>query len=420
MNKNLDIKCALEMLISRSKVNDLITIDLMNSYGYILGEDIFSPLSIPPFNRSPLDGFAARATDIAAAHKENPVSLKVIDFVPAGKPSTLTLTHNAAMRIMTGAKIPQGADVVIPFEQTEFTEEAVTVFKNYKPNSNISFMGEDIEQGDKVLSKGDKIDAAQIGILASIGKSAVKVHKKPKIAIMSTGDELVDLDSPLKDGQIRNSNSYTIAALVRKLGAEPLIVKACADGLETTKVAIKEALSYSDMIITTGGVSVGDKDFVTKAFQEICDDFLFWRVKIKPGTPIAVAMLEKKFMFGLSGNPAAAFITFQLFVKPVILKSLGYTNVLPLEVETTLLNGFTKVGKQNRFVRAKTIYKDNQFFTELPENHSSGVISSLAGVNSLLFIPSGEGPYQKGQRVKVQFLDWEEFIGDTCYFNCSK
>lgn len=405
MKSNLEIKCALEILISKCMENPIVEVNLTNSLGQVLGEDVFSPLNIPPFDRSPLDGFALRAMDVSKASKNNPIELKIIDFAPAGKPSKLRVNENEAVRIMTGGKIPDGADVVIPFEETEFTDNSVTIFKGYKPKSNIVFSGEDMIRGEKILSKGTKIDAAEIGMLASIGKRSVKVHRKTKVAIMSTGDELADLDSPLKEGQIYNSNSYTFFALVSKLGAEPVIVKSAGDSLSTTIESIKNALRDCDMIITTGGVSVGDKDFVTKALQEIGDDFLFWRVKMKPGTPIAVGKLGNKFMFGLSGNPAAAFITFQVFAKPVILKTLGHKKLFPLEVEATLEDDFTKISKQNRYVRAKTLYKNDGFYTELPKKHSSGIISSMAEINSLLFIPGAEGPYQKGQKVKVQLLE---------------
>ena len=407
MNTNLDIATALDLLLSETKKNNKIQVSLLDGLGFILGESITSCTNIPPFDRSPLDGFAVRSEDISNASKVNPITLRVIDFAPAGMPSKLPLGSNEAIRIMTGAKIPDGADVVIAFEETEFTDESVTVFKAYPTKSNISFEGEDIGIGDKVISEGTCIDAPEIGILASVGRSYIKVYRKPRVAILSTGSELVEPGGKLLEGQIINSNSYSIAALVKKLGAEPVILPSCSDDYHEIVNCLK-SLDWVDLVITTGGVSVGDKDYVTKAFQDVCDKFLFWKVKMKPGTPITAGKHKNKLLIGLSGNPAAAVITFLVFVKPVILKMMGKSKLEPLEIESTLLSDFSKVRKQNRFVRATTYYQDGKFYTKLPSKHSSGIASSLSGVNSLLYIPSGEGPYNKGQKVMVQLLNCED------------
>lgn len=407
MNTNLHVSTALNLLLDETNKTNKIKVSLLDSFGFILGENITSSTNIPPFDRSPLDGFAVKSDDIVNASKENPITLKVIDFAPAGVPSKLSLNSNEAIRIMTGAKIPDGADVVIAFEDTEFTDESVTVFKAYPPTSNISFEGEDIRVGDKVISEGVCIDASEIGILASVGRSYVNVYRKPRVAILSTGSELVEPGEQLLEGQIINSNSYSIAALVKKLGAEPVILPSCSDDYDEIVNSLR-SLDWADLVITTGGVSVGDKDYVTKAFQDVCDEFLFWKVKMKPGTPLTAGKDKNKLFIGLSGNPAAAIITFLIFVKPVILKMMGKSKLEPLEVESTLLSDFTKVSKQNRFVRAITYYKEGKFYTKLPSKHSSGIGSSLSGVNSLVYIPSGQGPYNKGQQVMVQLLNCED------------
>ncbi|SES71320.1 gephyrin-like molybdotransferase Glp [Anaerobranca gottschalkii] len=410
MNKDIEIKSALEMLITEVEPLSPVSLNLMDTLGYVLAEDIFSPLNIPPFDRSPLDGFAIRACDTVKATKDEPVTFKIIDFAAAGKPSKMVLGPYQAIRIMTGAKIPNGADLVVPFEETEFTEEWVKVFKTYNSNSNISFMGEDIKEGQKVLTKGEVINPPEIGILASVGKNKVLVYDRPKIAILTTGDELVDIDKPLEEGKILNSNSYTIAALVKRSGGVPYILPHCPDNLEKITNEITSALQWADILITTGGVSVGDKDYVMESFKKVCDKFLFWKVKMKPGTPLTAAKYRNKLMIGLSGNPAAAFITFEIFVKPVIKKLRGLEKVYPLQVESTLLSNFTKVRKQNRYVRAITYYDGGKFYTKLPDSHSSGVISSLAKVNSLLFIPAGMGPFTKGQKITVELLESEDLL----------
>lgn len=404
MLTNIDINKALDILLNETKVNDKKSIPLLDSLDCYLGETVYSNVNIPPFDRSPLDGYAVRSLDIKDASPSEPVTLKVVDNIPAGYVSDKEVLENQAMRIMTGAKIPDGADVIIKYEDTEFTDKEVKISSPLPKDSNIVKMGEDIKIGDVVLEEGILIGPPEIGILASLGKSTVKVYRKPKIAILSTGDELVDIDDELLPGKIRNSNSYTIAAQVRRLGAEPVILPICDDTMDEIVKSLEPALEWADLIITTGGVSVGDYDVVKDAFQLLGGKLLFWKVKMKPGTPIAVAKMNEMLLIGLSGNPAAAYITFEQFVRPVILKIRGEVNLNLLEVDSILEDDFTKVSGQNRFVRAYTYYKDGKYFTKLPNKHSSGVISSLSGTNSLLFIPSNTGPYKAGQSIKVRLL----------------
>lgn len=410
MRTNISLEEALDILLNENSQTEAIHVPLLDSLGSVLAEDIISDINMPPFNKSPLDGYAVCSDDIKSASKERPITLKVIDFVPAGHVSSKKIKSGEAMRIMTGAKIPEGADVIIRFEDTEFTEKDVKIYTPLNPNSNISKLGEDMKVGDIVIKKGAVIDSAEIGILASLGKSFVKVYRKPRVAILSTGDELVDIHDVLTDGKIRNSNSYTIAAQIKKIGAKPLMLGICDDGIEDIKEKLKTALSWADMIITTGGVSVGDCDLIKEAFQQLGAEMLFWRVRMKPGTPIAVAKYDNKLIFGLSGNPAAAYITFEQFVRPIVLKKMGKEKYKLMEVQSILESKFSKVSSQNRFVRANTYYKDGRYYTKFPDKHSSGVLSSLSGTNSLFYIPSGTGPYKEGQKITVQLLDYSEVL----------
>ncbi|ABR47213.1 molybdenum cofactor synthesis domain [Alkaliphilus metalliredigens QYMF] len=410
MRTNISLEEALEILLKESNQTEPIHVPLMDSLGSVLAEEILSDMNMPPFDKSPLDGYAVCSEDIKGVSKENPIRLNVIDFVPAGYVSEKTISKGQAIRIMTGAKIPEGADVIIRFEDTDFTDDSVTIYTAYSTGSNISKMGEDMKIGDSVIQEGTVIDAPEIGILATLGKSFVQVYRKPRIAILSTGDELIDIQQPLVDGKIRNSNSYTVAAQIKKVGAKPLMLGICDDGIDTIVEKLKSALGWADMIITTGGVSVGDCDLVKEAFQEAGAEMLFWRVRMKPGTPIAVAKYGNKLIFGLSGNPAAAYITFEQFVRPIILKQMGRQKYKLMEVESILENGFTKTSSQNRFVRAHTFYQDGKYYTQFPEKHSSGVLSSLSGTNSLFYVPSGTGPHEAGDKVKVQLLDHPEVL----------
>lgn len=408
MLKNISIEEANEIISGQTIELQIIERSILDSFDHVLAEDIKSNMNMPPFDRSPLDGYAYRAEDTINAREDNPISLEVIDYVPAGHLSSKTIGKGQAMKIMTGTKIPKGADVVIRYEDTKFTDKEVKIFQSLSPGSNIVNMGEDMKEGDLVLEKGIVIGPAEIGIMASLGKSMVRVYKKPRIAIMATGDELINIDGELKEGKIRNSNSYTVAAQVRRLGGEPVILPICKDGIEETKDELESALKWADMVITTGGVSVGDADLVKEAFQELGADILFWRVRMKPGTPIVVANYKSKLLFGLSGNPAASYITFEQFVRPSILRLMGRRKTKLMEVESTLESDFIKVSGQNRYVRAFTYKEDGQYYTRLPDKHSSGVISSLSGTNSILHIGSGKGPYKKGDTIVVELVEYLE------------
>lgn len=405
MLTNISIKRAKEILLNENIELKIIDVPILNSLDYILAEDIKSDINMPPFDRSPLDGYALRSEDTIGASAENPVTLETIDNIQAGYVSKKTIGKGQAIRIMTGAKIPEGADTITRYESTVFTDKDVKIFSHLKPNANIVREGEDIAIGDIVLKKGKTISPADIGILATLGKEKVKVYKRPKVAILSTGDELVDINETLQEGKIRNSNSYTIGAQVKKIGSEMKLFGICNDNIKSIKKELNRALKWGDIVITTGGVSAGDADLVKEAFKEIGGEILFWRINMKPGSPIAVAKYKDKFLFGLSGNPAAAYITFEKLVRPTILRLSGETKYEFVKVESTLESEFTKVSGQNRIVRAKTYYKNGGFFTELPDKHSSGVLSSLSETNSLFYIPSKTGPYKTGDKIEVELLD---------------
>lgn len=405
---NIPIDRAHKILLDEKIDTQLVELSILDSLDHVLAEDIMSSINMPPFDRSPLDGYAYKAEDTIHATKDSPVTLEVIDNIHAGYVSNKSIEKGQAIRIMTGAKIPNGANVIMRYEDTEFTKTQVKIFISLKPNSNIAKMGEDMEIGDLVLQKGIIISPAEIGLLASLGKGQVKVYAKPRIAILATGDELVGISDDLKEGKIRNSNSYFIAAQIKRLGAEPVILGVAKDNLKNTTQELVSALKWADMIITTGGASVGDADIIKEAFEGAGGKILFWKVQMKPGTPIVAAKNENKFLFGLSGNPAAAYITFEQFVRPTILRLMGQTKSNLMTVNSILENDFTKISGQNRYVRAFTYIKDGKYYTKLPNKHSSGVLSSMCGQNSLLFVPGGTGPYKSGDQIQVELINYLE------------
>lgn len=404
MLENISIEKAKEILLSQDIGLKTEEIPILDSLDHVLAEDLISDINMPPFDRSPLDGYALRAEDTIDASKEQPVSLEVIDNIQAGYVSKKTLGRGQAIRIMTGAKIPKGADVIIRYEDTVFTDKEVKIFKSLKANSNIVKAGEDIGLGDIVVKEGKVIGPADIGLFATLGREKIRVYARPKVAVLATGDELIDINEELREGKIRNSNSYTIGAQVKKVGCQVKIFDKCKDTIPAISRELNKALQWGDIVITTGGVSVGDADVVKEAFEEVGGKLLFWRVNMKPGTPIAVARYRDKLLFGLSGNPAAAYITFEKFVRPTLLKLSGQSKYDFSKVESTLESEFTKVSRQNRIVRAITYYKEGQFFTKLPDKHSSGVLSSLSETNSLFLIPSNQGPYKLGDKIEVELI----------------
>ena len=408
MLTNITIENAHEILLNEKINTQIIELSILDSLDHVLAENIISNINMPPFDRSPLDGYAYRAEDTIHATKDFPITLEVIDNIQAGYVSDKTLEKGQAIRIMTGAKIPSGANVIMRYEDTEFTETQVKIFISLEPNSNIAKIGEDMGIGDLVLKKGIIMGPAEIGLLASLGKSHIKVYAKPRIAILATGDELVGISSDLKEGKIRNSNSYLIAAQIKRLGAEPVILGIAKDNLKDTIDELVSALKWADMIITTGGASVGDADIIKEALEGAGGKILFWKVQMKPGTPIVAAKNENKFLFGLSGNPAAAYITFEQFVRPTILRLMGKAKSNLMKVNSILENDFTKISGQNRYVRAFTYKKDDKYYTKLPNKHSSGVLSSMSSTNSLLFVPGGTGPYKSGDQIQVELINYLE------------
>ncbi|SDZ16429.1 molybdopterin molybdotransferase MoeA [Tindallia californiensis] len=408
MRTNVTLEEALALLLDECPQTQSIHVPILDSLGGVLAEDIVSDINIPPFDRSPLDGYALRSVDSQGASPDQPIELDVIDYVPAGSVSEKCVKDYQAVRIMTGAKIPLGADVVIRQEEVENVGEKILIKAPMSTMENISRVGEDIHVNQMVIKAGTVIEPAEIGLMATLGKSYVSVYMKPRVAILSTGDELLEIQQPLQDGKIRNSNSYTIAAQVKKTGGKALMLGVCGDDIESISEKLRAGLGIADIVITTGGVSVGDKDLVKESFMNAGAEMLFWKVRMKPGTPIAVARLGKKLLIGLSGNPAAAFITFEQFVRPLVLKMMGREKHRLMNVETILENDFSKVSNQNRFVRGTTVYRDGSFYTKFPGKHSSGVLSSLSGNNSLFYVPAGTGPYEKGQKVSIQLLDQPE------------
>lgn len=373
-----------------------------DALGKVIAEDIISKVNIPNFAKSPLDGYAFREEDVVNASKDNPITLEVIDIIMAGDVSEKSVSKGQAVRLMTGAKIPTGANCIVRYEDTEFNEKEVKIFSPIGKNKNIIGLGEDVKKGDVIIKKGTFLTPAEIGVLASLGIPFIKVYKAPTVSVFATGSELLDVTDEMEDGKIRNSNSYTIEQLAKVYNAEVIQYGKVNDDLDTLVDMYKKAIRNSDIVISTGGISVGDSDFVLTALDKIGVKTIFTRVMAKPGGHVFFGEYEGKFIFALSGNPAASFMNFYLYVRPVILK-LQNRNVDMLKVKSELINGFNNKAKVNRILRANTFYKGGKFFTEIEERQESGVLSTMVSKNSIVIVPS-QTEISKGEIIETEFL----------------
>ncbi len=377
-------------------------IEVRKANGYILAEDVYAGIDNPPFPRSPVDGYAVRSEDIAGASKENPVTLKVVDCIYAGEDGQAKELHvKEAIRIMTGAPFPKEADAAVRQEDTDYGEGSVLIYTAQKAYENYCFQGEDYKKDSLLLQIGDKITFAEQGILSGIGRTMVRVFKKPNVQIITTGDEVCMPGEPLKPGKIYDSNGMMVSSRLRELGVELQSVSHVADSETVMTEKLKEACETADIIITTGGVSVGKKDIMHGAIRLLGADKVFWRVLIQPGTPSIFSVYNDTLIISLSGNPFGAMANLELLVRPALYKMTRDEIFCMEECEGILEGEFAKKSKGRRFVRAN--YKNGK--VTLPSgSHSSGAIGTLRGCNCLLDIAPGNPGLKSGEKVKVWML----------------
>ncbi|NLI92090.1 MAG: molybdopterin molybdotransferase MoeA [Peptococcaceae bacterium] len=404
MNKNISLEEAQSLLFERCMPVSRETINLSDALGRVLSENIIAKENIPPFARSPFDGYAFRAEDTSKASKGNPVILEVIEEVPAGSYPRESVVSGKAVKILTGAPIPEGADAVIKYEETEVNGNLVSIFSSFKSGENVVPAGEDVAMDEMIAPKGMVVSPPIIGLMAALGISQVPVYKRPKIAIISTGDELLDISEPLRPGMIRNSNSYTLAAYCREIGADPVILGTVGDRVEDVGAMIQRGLDEADMVISTGGVSVGDYDVVGEAVSSIGAETLYWKIETKPGSPNLAAVKDDKVILSLSGNPAAALVIFHLLGVSFIKKLAGYTDYLLPQIEVKLKHNFRKASPRRRFLRGKLVIENGTAWMEMTGGQGNGVLRSLVGCNLLAEIPAGSEPQPAGSKLKAYLL----------------
>lgn len=397
--ESIELEFALKIIgESIKQISSTEKIKIEDARCRIIEEDIYAPINQPPFNRSPLDGYALKSEDTVGASKSKPIRLKVINEIFAGGNINSSVKKNEAIRIMTGAEIPKGADCVIRQENTNYDMNEVEIYSELSKYENYCFVGEDVQKGSKLISKGEKLTYVHIGLLALMGITEVVVKRKPRIGVISTGDELINSGQPLSKGKIYDSNSVTISMRLLDFGCEIISSKIIGDEVHKVSEYINNIIDNVDVIITTGGVSVGKKDIMHEVIKDINANRLFWRVNIKPGTPVIYSMYKNKPILSLSGNPFAAIATFELMGRELIYKLTGDMDLKQVKKKSFMEDEFLKESQGRRMVRG--IYKNNKVY--LPQGgHSSGVMASMLGCNCLIDIKPGTKKLLKGDEVEI-------------------
>ncbi len=421
----MPVEQALSNILEHFRPLEPELVSILDSLDRVLAEDVIADMDVPPFNNSAMDGYAVRAEDIATASSHRPVRLHVIGEVAAGYSATEPVTRGTAMRIMTGAPMPQGADTVVRFEETSEGvsgrganqgSKEVDILKAISRGENVRPAGEDIHRGEVVMPKGTQIRPSEIGVLASIGKKQVSVHRRPRVAVLATGDELVDVDEPVGPGKIRNSNEYANAAAVKRAGGIPIRLGIARDNIEDLTAKIRAGLeANADLFITSAGVSVGDYDMV-KDVLSAEGEINFWQVKMKPGKPLAFGILRQPGgksgkgvpLLGLPGNPVSAMISFEVFARPAILTMLGKTRFARPTVSAILQEDIVNNSNRRNFIRVHVSRREGVLVVSTTGEQGSGVLTSLSRANGLVAIPEDVQKVVAGQEVKVQMLDWPE------------
>lgn len=400
MLKNPDFITARGLLLDAVCPVDTEEIALAESFGRVLAERVEAAENVPAFDRSPYDGYAFRSADSANASKETPVTLQIIEEVPAGAVPTRACVPGTAVKILTGAPIPEGADAVVPYERTEFTERAVTLFSSAKPGENIVYTGEDVRKGDLLAAQGSRIDPGTAGTLAAQGIARPKVYRVPKVGVISTGNEVMEVGEELGAGKIYNSNRYTLSAALREVGCEPVFLGLAGDSVEGICALLRKGLAACDAVITTGGVSAGDYDLTPDAMEQAGVHLLFRGVRLKPGMACAYGEKGGKLVCGLSGNPASSLTNFYAVAVPALKKLAGLSDYMPEEISVTLAADFKKKSPGTRLLRGRLDLSDGTVKMMISKDQGNVVISSAIGCNVMAIVPGGSGPLAAGTVLK--------------------
>jgi molybdopterin molybdotransferase len=372
---------------------------LLDAFNFVLAADAVAPVTLPPWDNSAMDGYAVRSADLSRV----PVTLRVIETVAAGRSPTRAVGAGEATRIMTGAPVPEGIDTVVRQEDTDGGTTTVEIRDARDSGKNVRPRGEDIVEGRVAIAACTPIGAAQIGVLASLGFAEVSVTRAPRVAILTSGDELVELDGfdQVRAGKkIVSSNGYTLQTLVRAAGAEPVYLGIAHDTPESLRALLEKARSC-DMIITSAGISVGEHDHMRGVLREMGADMKFWRVRMRPGAPIGFGLLDGKPWIGLPGNPVSTMVTFELFARPAIQKMRGQTKLFRRPVPVVLDEAVSTNADLTHFLRAVVTVRGGRNTARLTGPQSSGILTSMSIANALLIVPADRRMVSAGERLNA-------------------
>jgi molybdopterin molybdotransferase len=384
-----------------------LRIPLDDALDSVLAEDVVSGMDIPPWTNSAMDGYAARSQDVRGASDSQPVRLRVVDQIPAGHFPRRKIGQGECARIFTGAPLPDGADSVIRQEDTDLGGETVAVFKDRDAGINFRLAGEDIRKGSTVLPAGAVLGPAQLGVLASLAVAHPLVYRRPRVAILGSGDEIVDLDQAedvLAGRKIASSNTHTLLALVKEAGGLPVNLGIAADTPESLRDHLQGALDC-DLLVTTAGISVGEHDFVRQVLEELGGELRFWKLRMRPGAPVGFGVLGSVPWIGLPGNPVSTMVTFELFVRPAIRTMMGHSLPFRRTVSVRASEAITVKPKLQHFLRGIVSQGEHGLEARLTGPQGSGILTSMAHANALLILPEGQFETPVGTSVRALILN---------------
>ncbi len=397
---------ALRVVLEKSKPLETETVFLHEALGRFLAEDVRADTDKPLFDNSAMDGFAVRSADLTGASEERPAKLKLTGESSAGSGESLRVQEGTAVKIFTGAPIPEGADAVVPVEYTEVRDGFVYVKRSFGRGANVRFRGEDVRKGDLILSKGQEVRAYEVGLLASVNRAVVKVYRRPRVAILSTGDELLEVGEPqTRPSQIRSSNHHMLRSLVESAGGVPCVLGIAPDDPEQLLGWLRTCSRY-DVFITTGGVSMGERDYVQHLVGKAGVKVLFHRLRIKPAKPVLFGTYGSGgLFFGLPGNPVSCAVAFDLLVYPAIRSMLGAREVFKKKVKALLVGGYSRRdAKRREFARARVWFDGGAYRCEPLPKQQSHMLTSYVGANAYLIVQEGVRELREGEEVEVILL----------------
>jgi len=398
---------ALTLVFSYAKPLETISVPLEHSFGCCLAEPVTARMDLPRFDNSAMDGFGVKLADVAGASEASPVRLRLAAIVRAGDEAGRELAPGSVVKILTGAPVPAGVEAVVMREYCSEDDGDVLVARSAKPGENIRRRGEEFRQGDQAMRAGLRLNPAGVGLLATLGCTEAPVHRKPKVAVITTGSELVQPGGELRPGQIYDSNSYILAAALRAMEIDDCRFACAEDTPDAIRAQIAAALEWADAVITVGGVSVGDYDFVKEAAGSLDIQAHCWKVAIKPGKPFFFGTREKQLVFGLPGNPVSALLTFYKLVRPALLRLMGMAEVEPLSLTATLTAALKKKAGRLEFVRGVASLRDGQLVVTPTTGQDSHMLGGFAQANCLIRFPKPAESCAAGKEITIELLDWD-------------